>query len=122
MKRQARTSIPERLGRWTGRVWRGYKRRETRVLQWMQAKGVPVTLAKVLLWTVKLLLIGCLLYVLFWGTLILIFGLLAARIALNTTWEEEEEWAIGEQRDHKDSMFYDPVAYNDTTDPRFEDD
>lgn len=121
MKRQARTSIPERLGRWTGRAWRGYMRREVRVLLWMQTKGMPVPLAKVLLWTVKLLLIGCLLYVLFWGTLILIFGLLAARIALNTTWEEKEEWAIGEQASHKESVFYDPINYTDTPDPRFDD-
>lgn len=121
MKRQARRSISERLGRWAGRVWRGYKRLETGVLEWMQAKGVPVSLAKLLLWGVKLLLIGCLLYVLFWATLILIFGLLAARIALNTTWEEEEEWAIVEQASHKDSVFYDPINYTDTPDPRFDD-
>jgi hypothetical protein len=98
MKRQARTSIPERLGRWTGRVWRGYVRREARVLLWLQGKGVPMLLAKGLLWGVKLALIGTLLYVLFWVTLILILAIAAARGVLNTEPDPDEdrvEWRDG---------------------------
>lgn len=98
MKRQARTSIPERLGRWTGRAWRGYVRREARLCAWLQGKGLPALLVNTLLWIVKLALIGTLLYVLFWVTLILILAIAAARGVMNAEPDPDEdhvEWRDG---------------------------
>lgn len=122
MKRQARTSIPERLGRWTGRAWRGYMRREVRVLLWMQAKGMPVPLAKILMWTVKLLLIGTLLYLVFWMALFFVFSVAVVWLTKNVDGNEQPQWGLGDSTDHKQSIFYHPASYNDDPDPRFEDD
>lgn len=121
MKQRKRMSIPERVGRWAGRAWCGYLRRERSVLQWLQSKGIPALLAKILLWTIKLLLVGGLLYIAFWVCLILLVCVVVARLSL-VPMQDEEEWAIGEQAEHKNSVFYDPINYTDTPDPRFDDD
>lgn len=97
MKRQARTSIPERLGRWAGRAWRGYVRREARLCAWLQGKGLPVLLAKTLLWVVKLTLLGVLLYVVFWVTLILLLAIIAAWNVRNPPPSERGEWRHGDE-------------------------
>ena len=34
---------------------------------------------------------------------------------------DREEWAIGDQAEHKRSPFYDPINYDDDPDPRFDD-
>ncbi|WP_339456255.1 DUF3742 family protein [Pseudomonas sp. EA_65y_Pfl1_P120] len=98
MKRQARTSIPERLGRWTGRVWRGYVRREARLCAWFQDKGLPVLLTKTLLWVVKLTLLGVLLYAMFWVALIFLLALIAAWTVRNPPPPSERgEWRHGNE-------------------------
>ncbi|PZW50688.1 uncharacterized protein DUF3742 [Pseudomonas sp. URIL14HWK12:I3] len=122
MKQRKCMSIPERVGRWAGRAWSGCLRRERGVLQWLRSKGVPVLLARTLLWAFKLVALGMFLYAAFWLALVVISVVVVLRVASLSGEDDKEEWAIGEQRDHKDSMFYDPVAHNDTTDPRYEDD
>ncbi|MFJ4443326.1 DUF3742 family protein [Pseudomonas sp. NPDC089422] len=121
MKQRKRMSITERLGRWTGRAWRGYVGREAKAHQWLQSKGAPVLLTRIFLWLIKLAVLGALSYASFWLALLTVSVLIVVRIATVNRWGAEDGWAIGEQRDHKDSMFYDPVAHNDTTDPRYED-
>lgn len=90
-------SKAERLGNWAGKGWRGYVRRERRVTGWLIAHGVPGGAAKVLLWAVKLVLLGVLLYLAFWLALALLFVIAAAWTARNTDWDEkqEPEWKNG---------------------------
>lgn len=86
----------ERFGRWLGRRWRGYLRREHRVSAWLVAQRVPARVASVLLWIVKLAVVGVLLYVAFWLTLLLLFAVVAARAASNAKWEtSQSEWKNG---------------------------
>jgi hypothetical protein len=97
MKQQERKSIPERLGRWAGRAWRGYARREAGMLQWLQLKGVPVLLTKTVLWAVKLTVLGVLLYAVFWLTLIALFAIAGAWTLRNAPPPEAGEWRRGDQ-------------------------
>ncbi len=79
MNTTTRTSTAERLGRTLGRGWRAYARGEQRALNWLVFKGMPATGATVLLWVVKLAVIGALLYSAFWLALLLVGLLFVAR-------------------------------------------
>lgn len=120
MKRNA--SISERLGRWCGRAWRGYLRQESVLIDWLKGVGIGSQLACWLLWAVKLIVFGALLYVMFWLALVLIIFVVTLRVTWGAGGEEAEEWAIGEQASHKEDVFYDPINHSDTPDSRFDDD
>lgn len=102
-----------------GRAWQRWLRQEKRLIAWGTTQGVPAALTQTLLWVVKLFLIGALLYVAFWIVLLLVFAMVAAFAAKNQDWEEAGEQS--EVEDHRNSVFYDPINYNDDPDPRFED-
>ena len=121
MNTTTRTSTAERLGRTLGRGWRAYVRGERRASNWLVSKGVPVAGATVLLWLVKLVVLGVLLYSAFWLALLVAFSVVAAWAARGSAYDEYEEGEIGDQADHKRSVFYDPINYNDDPDPRFDD-
>jgi len=63
-----------RLGRFSGR----YLRAEDTAMGWLKGKGVPAVLVGILKWSVRLVFVGCFLYLAFWMAL-LIVGLLALR-------------------------------------------
>ena len=63
MTTTTRISTAERIGRAFGRGWRAYARGERRTSSWLVSKGVPVAGTTVLLWAVKLAVLGLLLYV-----------------------------------------------------------
>ncbi|EXF93743.1 hypothetical protein HK44_008855 [Pseudomonas fluorescens HK44] len=111
-----------RFGQGMGRVWRAYVRRERQAVGWLNAHGVPVSIAKMLLWLVKLVLFGLLLYVAFWLTLILLFSIAAAWASGHNSPNEEDEWPFMDQDELRKSMFYDPVSNNDTSHEMYEDD
>lgn len=121
MSKEPRISNAERLGRWAGRFWRGYVRQERRAAGWLVARGLPVGGAKALLWSVKLILLGVLLYAAFWLAVLLLFAVTAAWAAANSGPVEEDEFPFMTEEERKKSMFYDPVAYNDTSHPDYED-
>lgn len=121
MPRLMHGSLANRVGHWLGRKWRVYVSLETGTLQWFQRKGVSSWLVNPFMWALKMLMVGILLYSAFWiGVIILIVFFIGWRIC-NASFKSDEEWAIGEQTDHKKSVFYDPINYNDTDDPRFDD-
>lgn len=96
MNTKARISNAERFGRRIGRMWRGFVRREHQVAGWLVAHGLSAGAAKALLWVVKLVVLGVLLYVAFWLALLLVFALVAASIAGRKPSDEEElEWRMG---------------------------
>ncbi len=67
-----------RLGFWLGRFSGRYRRVEDTVMGWLQDKGVPAVLADVLKMSVRLIFLGCVLYLAFWIAP-LILGLLVLK-------------------------------------------
>jgi len=115
MNTTTRITTAERFGRWLGRGWRGYVRGERRVSGWLVAKGVPVAVAAVLVWVVKLVVLGVLLYVAFWVALLLGF-IIAAAWALERqhSAEEQFEWQYPTIEELREMPGYDPNLYNDS--------
>lgn len=114
-------SNAKRLGRWLGWMWRAYARREREAAAWLVTQGVPAGGAIVLLWAIKLGLLGVLFYVAGWFSLLMLLAVVAAWIVGSTDQHDSTTWEIGDQANHKKSVFYDPRNYNDDPDPRFDD-
>jgi fatty acid desaturase len=96
-------------------------RQEQKVNGWLVEHGVPAGGATALLWIVKLVVLGVLLYVAFWLALLLVFAVAAAWMIRDSDHDESEEWAVGEQAEHKNNSGYHPVLYNDAPDSRYAD-
>lgn len=122
MKTAAQTTFPERLGRTLGRAWRSCVRLDRRAKGWLVAQGWAPGAAKAVLVILKLAVLGVLLYAAFWLVLLLLLAAAAAWLTRNSEPEESDEWAIGEQAEHKNNPGYDPILYNDMPDPRFDKD
>jgi hypothetical protein len=98
MKTFTHGTVAESIGRTLGHAWMAYKRREGRVLRWMVGNGLSAGSANVALWTVKLLVLGVLLYVAFWAVLLLMLAVVAVWSVRFFNWNEEEqppEWRDG---------------------------
>ena len=121
MNTTTRTSTAERLGRTFGRGWRVYARGERRVSNWLVAKGVPSVGATVLLWVVKLAVLGALLYATFWFALVLL-GVVVAGWAAAANTSEEDEWPFTDLTELRKTPGYDPNLYNDTSHELYTDD
>lgn len=121
MNTKARISNAERCGRRIGRMWRGFARREHQVAGWLVARGLSAGAVTALLWGVKLAVIGVLMYVAFWLALLFGFAIAAAWMARESDQDESEEWAVGEQAEHKNNPGYHPALYNDAPDSRYAD-
>jgi hypothetical protein len=111
----------ERAGRWLASLWRAFARQEERTIRWLTSKGLPVSVARLLLLIVKLVVFGLLLYAAFWLALLVVLVVTATWLAEEASLRGGVDWAVGEQTDHKESVFYDPINYNDAPDPRFDD-
>ncbi|EMK3529631.1 DUF3742 family protein [Pseudomonas aeruginosa] len=122
MSTTTRISTAERFGRAVGRVWRAYVRGERRVSHWLTTKGMPVAGATALVWAVKLVVMGVLLYVASWFFLLLVFVVVAAWATSHVSDEDDIlKYEYPEQEDYRDRLFYDPIEHNDYSDPRFDD-
>ena len=97
MKTTPSTTNAERAGRLLGRAGSRVARRETKAIQWLAGKGFPVGLVRVVFWIMKLAIIGVLLYTAFWLALLLAFAVVAAWVAHNADWADEDkaEWREG---------------------------
>lgn len=115
------SSTAESAGAAIGRVWRKWLRQEQRLVGWVVSKGLPATMAKTLLWIATLALFVVVLYTAFWFALLLVFTTVVAWGARDADLSNETDAsALGEQGDHRKSVFYDPINHNDDPDPRFE--
>lgn len=121
MNTTARISTAERLGRSFGRGWRAYIRGERRMSKRLASKGMPVAVATVLLWVVKLAALGLLLYVAFWIGLVLL-GVAVAGWAAAANNSGEEEWPFTDLTELRKTPGYDPNLYNDTSHELYTDD
>jgi hypothetical protein len=123
MNTKTHISTAERFGSWLGRGWQGCVCRERQLTGWLVAQGVPAVAASVLLWIAKLAVLGVLLYAAFW--LVLLILILFAAIWMrqdNTAADPDFLRQKADERDHRESLFYHPMCFNDDPDPRFEDD
>ncbi|QQC64337.1 DUF3742 family protein [Paraburkholderia ginsengisoli] len=91
------SGIAYRVGHWLGHAWRWFVVREQHAVDSLIRIGVPKTAAWVILWIVKLALLGVLLYGAFWLAILLAFAIAAAWIARNNDWSKdpEPEWRHG---------------------------
>lgn len=112
----------ERFGRWLGRGWRGYARRERRASAWLVARGAPAVAATALLRIIKLTVMGVLLYAAFWLTLLLLLAVAAVWVIEKRLSDEEDEWPFSDLNELRKSPGYDPNLYNDTSHELYEDD
>lgn len=111
----------ENMGRWLGQTWRSFVRQEISVVRWMIDRGTPPFVAKSLLWLVKVAVLAILLYTALWLALVLAIVLVAATLAKHANNRRQPVWPITEHTDHRKNSFYDPIAYSDDPDPRFDD-
>jgi hypothetical protein len=91
MKSAPRTTPMEHVGQWLGRKWRGCVRQEARAIQGLANKGVPIGLARLLSWIVKLSVLGLLLYSVTWLALALVFVAIAAWMARHSDLDDEKQ-------------------------------
>ena len=89
MKPSAQTSFAERTGLMLGRMWRGCVRQERKVNGRLVEWGVPTGVATALLWGVKLVMLGVLLYSAFWIALLLVFAVVAASVVGSKSADED---------------------------------
>lgn len=121
MKPAVHTTFAEHAGRTLGRMWRGFVRLDRKAHGWLVAKGWAPGMAGAALMVLKLSVLGVLAYAAFWLALLLALVGFAAWTARNSEGDDSDEWAIGDQAEHKRSIFYDPINYDDDPDPRFDD-
>lgn len=123
MNTTTRTSTAERLGHAFGRGWRAYARSERRVSNWLASKGVPVVGAVALLWIAKLVVLGVLLYSVFWLALLLIFAVAAGWAGNQIHPDEEFNLQFPASLEElRETPGYDPNLYNDTSHEMYKDD
>lgn len=95
-----------RFGRWVGERHRVLRRQEARAVHWMAGGDVPLGLARAVPWGIKIVLLLALLYVAFWLALLLVCIAVAAWVAGHADADQADEWAIGEQTEHKNNPGY----------------
>jgi phage shock protein PspC (stress-responsive transcriptional regulator) len=124
MSTKIHRSNAERAGRVFGRMWRAGARLDRKAQGWLVARGLGAGLATALLWAVKLVVIGVLLYADFWLALLLVFAVTAAWLVFNEdeAVNEQPQQMADDEHDHRKSVFYHPLSCSDDPDPRFEDD
>ena len=115
-----RTSGPAQAGRLLGGVCRKILRTACGSTRSRPQKGTGPRIARALLWTFRLIVIGLLLYTAFWVgiALVRVFAV-AIVIARSSSGAESIEWDIDNHPDHRERLFYHPQDHNDDPDPRW---
>ena len=121
MSTTTRICKAERLGRSIGRGWCAFRRGELRLSNWLASKGVPVVGVTLVLWVVKLSVLGMLLYFAFWLA-VWILGLMVAGWVAAATTTGGEEWPFIDLTELRKTSGYDPNLYNDTSHELYTDD
>ncbi|UXJ50152.1 DUF3742 family protein [Pseudomonas citronellolis] len=101
MKPSASISFAGRVGQAVGRLWRGYVRQERKVNDWLVGLGIPAGGATVLLWSIKLVVLGALLYSALWLVFLLVILLMTCLVfsrgqPQKDIWVPREEMRNGE--------------------------
>src|SRR5690348_450506 len=115
-----RTPDPARAAR-SGGIFRRLPWWERGVIPSRGQRRTPPTIARVLLWTVKLATIAVLLYAAFWIALVVIGALAVATLLARSGFAVgEPEWDVDDHPDHRERLFYHPQGHNDDPDPRWQ--
>ncbi|HIE4272023.1 TPA: DUF3742 family protein [Pseudomonas aeruginosa] len=122
MNTKTRISNAERFGRWAGRMWWGFIRREHQVVGWLVACGLSAGTATALLWGAKLVVLGVLLYVAFWLVLLLVFAIMAGWAAEQRLPADDFELQYPTLEELRQAPGYDPNLHNDTSHEMYHDD
>lgn len=107
------------FGEWFGRWYRNYSQAEKRVGAWLQKKGAPSALV--------ICLKGIVLFVILIAVLCFTLSALAIAILIFLVTNRFDsakasvDSPFDEDYNYKKSVFYDPINYNDSDDPRFDD-
>lgn len=110
-----RNGFAHRTGNLLGRIVRAYTIREALLMEWLVAKGTPNVMTKIMLWIVKLVLLGALLYFVSWLVLILIVFLFCAASVKSRS--DAEDPVVG--FDGED-LFPDHDAPEKSNDPKYD--
>ena len=107
----------EGAGRWLGGVVRRLMLRNGRVAR---LKTPPLAL-RVLLWITSLALVGLLAILAFWLALVVVLAWVAVKVSQLVGKTTDADFELTDPNDHRKSLFYHPLSYNDDPDPRFPD-
>lgn len=113
--RMARNGFAHRVGYRLGRLLRACTRREALIVKWLEVKGIRSVITATMIWLVKLLLLGGLLYFVFWFAL-LVIGLLVVGVLLRPT-ADAADAVVGFDGD---KLFPDPNTPQNSNDPKYD--
>lgn len=97
MGKQSESSRAEKFGRWSATVWRHHMRQEARFNGFLRARGVSEGGAVILIWILKIGLLGMLAYYMFWLMVVVCGAVLSIWLCrrINLDPEDEPEWRDG---------------------------
>lgn len=122
MKATTGTTGAEHAGLSLGRAYRALRRRQAGLVGWLIGRGTPPWAAKTLLWCLNATLIAIAVWSIFWVVLLVTVAVVLAGLAQRTDkGQPPPRWQPNDPNDHRQSLFYHPLSYNDDPDPRFED-
>lgn len=110
-----KNGFAHRLGYRLGRFFGAYTRREVSIIRWLKAKGFSSAVVRLLVWTVKIVLIGTLLYFVFWLAAALIVCLVLGLAGKGGTVAPDP--VVGFDGD---KLFPDPSAPENLHDPKLD--
>lgn len=115
--------IAMHFGQLLGYAWRGVVRQQNRIGRWMSGKGVSPDVASIVMWAATMMVLAVLVVAAFWVALAFVFAFGAIKAIQNLSLESERpKWEPNDPNDHRNNLFYDPINFNDDSDPRFDDD
>lgn len=130
MSTASRKGTAETTGRWLGRLLRRLVLAEKRFTRSLPKKGIPSLVVALVSWAVALIVVTIILYSMLFIGLLLIAALAVATAIrfgderANQNFDGEigaPSWDAGKPTDHRQSLYYHPLTYNDDPDPRFSD-
>lgn len=107
----------ENAGRWLGGAVRRITFRNGRVTR----LGHPPIVVRVILWTLGVAMVGLLVLLAFWFALVVVLSWIAFKVLQHGGRQAQFKWEPTDPNDHRQSLFYHPLSYNDDRDPRFPD-
>lgn len=109
----------ERLGQMLGRAYLRAKQQRVAVRGWLIRIGCSQRIAGAATTLLTIVAVATAAYVMSWLLIpLLIVCAIAAGVAPPPT---QTEWRFTEHKDHRRNTFYDPNAFNDDPDPRWDD-
>ena len=107
----------EKAGRWLGNLLR---RRTFRNGGITRLTGQSLVV-RVLLWATGIAIVGLLLLFAVWIAVVVVLACAVLKFAQLSGKASDADFELVDPKDHRKSLFYHPLSYNDDPDPRFPD-